>query len=188
MSHPDISSGEKKIARKKKSHDHYWNTVEASVTQPSANALGSVDILTGVNAAAKRMMLIKKIVLSFPMDINAAPTPGAELAVFANLNTQQGESSMPGLQHDGTIYYYAKQHLVGGDGATAAEGVASFPHIAGMPAYVEFDDPIPVADDTLTLYIDSLLLVAAQTVAIKLWYRIDDVSFEEALMILESYR
>lgn len=95
---------------------------------------------------------------------------------------------MPGLQHPGTIWYHAPLYEFGGDGATATEAPGLGQYQGGFPPYVEFDDPLPIVDDELTLYILGIGLAAATTIGLKIYYRVDPVTFEEALMILESYR
>jgi hypothetical protein len=177
----------KKIAPKKKDQ-HYWSTLEMNVTLSGANVFTSQDAVTGVAVDQRRIMLVKKIALSYNIDIGAAPAPGIDFAVFAALSTQQGLAAMPALQDAPTIYFHAWSLTLGGDGATAAEspGFASVEN--GMPAYVEFDDPLPIADNEITFYLDSTALATAISAAIKIWYAPVIVSFEDALMILESYR
>lgn len=177
----------KKIAPKKKP-DHYWNTIERTLTQSGGDVFMEAEIQTGVAVGQKRIMLIKKIAVSYGIDISATIAPGADVSVFVNLHTQQGEATLPGLQDSGTIYFHALALTLGGDGATAAESPGFLTTQNGMPTYVEFDDPIPVADDTLSLYFDTNNITTAQTCVIKIWYAIADVSLEEALTILESYR
>lgn len=172
-----------------KKSTHFWNTLDMQIVESAANTLTELQIATGVSPATKSVMVLKKIIASINgMDIGPAPGVGVLFALICNLNTQQGLTTMPGLQANGTIWYHAPLAEMGGDGATAAEapGFVSYP--GGFPPYVEFDDPIPVVDDTLSLYIQGTGLASAVTLGLKLYYRVESVSLEEALTILESYR
>lgn len=133
-------------------------------------------------------MLIKKIILSYNVDLPAVPVVGNAFAIFASLDTRQGEAAMPALQDNGSIYFHANALGMGGDGATAAEGVGVWAAENGFPTYVEFDDPIPVADDEISFYLDSVNMDTAVTAVIKIYYAIAEVGLEDALTILESYR
>lgn len=172
----------------KKNPDHYWNTLEVTVTQGAANAFVEQAVNTGVAVGQKRIMLIKKIIASYGLDLNATRAPGVVSTAFVNLHTQQGEATIPPLQDSGTIYFHAMVNGAGGDGATAAESPAGVHHENGFPTYVEFDDPVPVADDQLSLYFDTDGFLTLQTCVLKMYYAIAEVSLEEALTILESYR
>lgn len=176
------------MPRKKKS-EHFWNTLDLQIVESAANTLTSVDIPTGVSPAMARVMLVKRIIVSIgAFDVSAARTVGSADALIMCLSTVQGATTIPGLQDNGTIWYHAPLSTAGGDGATAAESPAGFQYMGGFPPYIEFDDPIPVADDEITLYIEGIGLGGAVTAGFKMYYRVDEVSLEEALTILESYR
>lgn len=172
----------------KKEPKHYWNTLEMTNVLSAANTLTEVSANTGVAVGQKRIMLVKKIAVSYNLDLSPILAPGDDPAVFVVLATQQGLVALPALQDNETIYYHAAQIAGGGDGATAAETPAFFKTENGFPTYVEFDDPIPIADDEISLYFDSSLMNSALTAAIKIYYAIADVTLDEALTILESYR
>lgn len=172
----------------KKEPKHYWNTIEVTVTQAAANAFTEAVLNTGVAVGQKRIMLIKKIICSYAADIATALAVGASTELFVSLSTQQGLAAQPALQDNGVVYHHAAQVAAGGDGATAAESPAFWKTENGFPSYVEFDDPIPVADDELSIYFDTTGFGAVSTAVIKLYYAIAEVSLEEALTILESYR
>jgi hypothetical protein len=159
------------------------------VIQGGANVDAFVNAVTGVSPAMGRVMLIKRIACSYDWSSAAVPAPGVTSALFVNLNTQQDiDGDDPALQHNGTIYYHAMVDTFGGDGATAAEAPGRATFANGMPAYVEFDDPIPVSDDEISLYVYSTGQTGARTVILKIWYRVETVTLAEALTILESYR
>lgn len=153
-----------------------------------SNTFSESKAQTGVAVGQKRIMLIKKIIISYDVDIAAALAVGANTAWFVALATKQDLAAMPGLEGNEVIYYHAGVLAAGGDGATAAESPGALRVINGFPSYVEFDDPIPVADDEISLYMHSIGMATALTVVAKIYYAIADVSLEEALTILESYR
>lgn len=168
---------------------HYWNTLDVVITESAAATLTEVAFPTGVSPSSGFIMLIKRIVCSINgFDLNAILAPGAQDAFIAALSTRQDLTTIPGLQDDGTIWYHAPVHEAGGDGATAAENPGSLLYIGGFPSYVEFDDPLPVADDEISLYIEGIGLTTAVVMGLKIWYRVEKVSFQDALMVLESYR
>lgn len=179
--------GEKKIAPKK-TPEHYWNTLEVQVVQGVADAFVEQVVNTGVAVGQKRIMLIKRIIMAYGGVISATRAPGISTEVFASLDTRQGLAAMPALGDNGSIYFHALVNMTGGDGATAAESPAALSLSNGFPPYVEFDDPVPVADDVISLYFDTSGMSAVATLVAKIYYAIATVTLEEALTILESYR
>jgi len=161
----------------------------ATITQPAANTLASVEIVTGVSPGVKAIMLIKKIAIYYNWDANiAAPVPATIHNLMASLNTRQDLAVIPAFDDPGTIYYHNRAWQAGGDGATANEAPGYQSIQTGYPAYIEFDEPIPVADAVITFYMNTGGMNTARTAKIHIWYDIETVSLDEALQILESYR
>lgn len=178
---------------KVKRADHYWNTIRTDITIDAAGVLNEVEIVTGVGPDTEKVMLIKKI--AFAHDNLAADgaqiNTGDNIGVEICLNNKQGETSIPRLTDSGTIYYHNETHEFGGDGATATEAPGVVSQETGFPSFVEFDDPVPVIDTVISLYCDRIgnIALASDIAAyFKIWYKVEDIDFKDALMILESYR
>lgn len=176
------------MSSRSKSRRH-WNRIIINVVQGVANTLITQDIVTGVSPGMKSIMLIKKIALFYNWDANvAAATPAAIFNLNCNLNTQQGLAAVPTMDDPGTIYYHNHAEQYGGDGATAAEAPGVCRIETGYPSYVEFQEPIPVADAEITFYLNTGGMSTVRTAVLHIWYDVETVSLDEALQILESYR
>lgn len=168
---------------------HYWNRLIADVAQTVINTLITQDLVTGVSPGTKSIMLIKKIALFYNWNGNiAAATPGAIMNVNCNLNTQQGLAAVPTMDDPGTIYWHNRACQMAGDGATAGEAPGVQDIQTGYPAYVEFEDPIPVADSEITFYFNCGGMIGTLDATLHIWYDVETVTLDEALQILESYR
>lgn len=167
----------------------HWNRIIINAVQAVANTMIAVDIVTGVSPGMKNIMLIKKLALFYNWDANiAAAVPATIHNLNCNLNTQQGLAAVPTMDDPGTIYYHNHAEQFGGDGATAGESPGINRVQTGYPSYVEFDEPIPVADSEITFYLNTGGMSTARTAVLHIWYDVEEVSLDEALQILESYR
>lgn len=167
----------------------FWNRIIVDMVQGAANTLATVDIVTGVSPGMKTIMLIKKIAIFYNWNGDvAACTPGDLINANCNLNTVQGLGAVPTMDTPGTIYWHNRAVQYAGDGATAAEAPGAFTFSTGYPAYVEFDEPIPVADSEITCYFNTGGMADARDFTMHIWYDVDEVTLDEALQILESYR
>jgi len=168
----------------------HWNRIIAHVTQPAADTIIAQNIVTGISPGTKVIMLIKKICFTCSWVPTGAAAPEAFVAnIRASLNTEQGLVAVPLMDDNGTIYFTMHQVQLAADGATVTEAPGNLDlGTSGYPFYVEFEEPIPVADSEITFYFNSTGMFAALEATLHIWYDTEPVSLEEALQILESYR
>lgn len=165
----------------------FLNRIRGQVVETGANTLTELEIPTGVRASEGRVMAIKRIISEFDVCIG----PSTELqtsSIRGALATQQGLAALPDFAHISTIWRRVHQNQKAGDGATAAEAPGMSSREDGMGPVIEFDPPILVADDVISLYIEGTGQSAARGLTIVIHYEVRSVTLTEALQILESYR
>jgi len=140
--------------------------------------------VTGARAEAGRVMAVHRIwvFLSRGVLTNAAGVRTTEAAV----STRQGLTAIP-EPDDPDCIVYSRILTEGGDpGTTAVHAISDVK--VGFHGVKDFDPPVYIADDIISLYAIRSADIGAGRIDVWFDYEIVEVTLEQALRILESYR